>query len=66
MNVKERKQVSIIIVSYNTKELTGKAIQSVIDKTEGVEYEIIVVDNDSRDGSVEELKKTFQDKITII
>ena len=63
---KIEKQVSIIIVSYNTKELTKKAIQSVIDKTEGIEYEIIVVDNDSRDGSVEELKKTFQDKITII
>ena len=61
-----KKQVSIIMVNYNTKELTKKAIQAVFDKTEGVEYEIIVVDNDSKDGSVEELKKTFQDKITII
>ena len=59
-------QVSIIIVNYNTKELTKQAIQSVVDKTEGVEYEIIVVDNDSKDGSVEELKKIFQNKITII
>ena len=61
-----KKQVSIIMVNYNTKELTKKAIQAVFDKTEGVEYEIIVVDNDSKDGSVEELKKTFQDKIIII
>ena len=59
-------QVSVIIVNYNTKELTKQAIRSVFDKTEGVEYEIIVVDNDSKDGSVEELKKTFQDKITVI
>ena len=59
-------QVSVIIVSYNTKELTKKAIQAVIDKTEGIEYEIIVIDNDSKDGSAEELKKTFQDKITLI
>ena len=59
-------QVSIIIVSFNTKELTKKAIQSVFDKTEGVEYEIIVVDNNSKDGSAEELKKTFQNKITVI
>ena len=59
-------QVSVIIVSYNTKEFTKKAIQAVIDKTEGIEYEIIVVDNDSKDGSAEELKKTFQDKITLI
>jgi len=59
-------QVSVIIVSYNTKELTKKAIQAFIDKTEGIEYEIIVIDNDSKDGSAEELKKTFQDKITLI
>ena len=61
-----KKQVSIIIVNYNTKELTRNTIQSVIDKTSDIEYEIIVVDNDSKDGSLEELKKTFQNKITII
>lgn len=60
------KQVSVIIVNYNTKNLTTNVIQSVIDKTESIEYEIIVVDNSSQDGSVEELKKTFQNKIIII
>lgn len=58
--------VSVIIVSYNTKYLTKNSIQSIFDKTDGVEYEIIVVDNDSKDGSVEELTKTFQDKIIIV
>ena len=66
MDFKTTKQVSVIIVSYNTKELTKQTIQSVFNKTEGIEYEIIVVDNDSTDGSAEELKKTFQDKITLI
>jgi GT2 family glycosyltransferase len=61
-----KKQVSIIIVNYNTKDLTKKSIQSVLDKTEGIEYEIIIVDNDSQDGSLEDLKKNFQNKITII
>ena len=59
-------QVSIIIVNYNTKELTKQTIQSVLDKTKGIEYEIIVIDNASKDGSVVELQKTFQDKIKII
>lgn len=59
-------QVSVIIVNYNTKELTKNTIQSVINKTKGVDYEIIVADNNSQDGSVEELKNTFQNKITII
>ena len=62
----EEKQVSVIIVSYNTKELTINTIKSVVDKTEDINYEIIVIDNDSKDGSVEELKKIFQDKIIII
>ena len=59
-------QVSVIIVNYNTKELTKNTIQSVINKTQGIDYDIIVVDNNSQDGSVEELKNTFQNKITII
>lgn len=59
-------QVSIIIVNYNTKELIKNAIQSVFDKTENIDYEIIVIDNASQDGSVEDLKNTFQEKIKII
>lgn len=49
--------VSVIIVNYNTKKLTADCIQSIIDKTSGVDYEIILVDNGSSDGSKEE----FQD-----
>ena len=45
--------VSIIIVNYNTKSVTKKCIESIISHTKGVEYEIILVDNDSKDGSVE-------------
>lgn len=49
--------VSIIIVNYNTKELTKQCINSIIEKTEGVEYEIIIVDNASSDGSKEYFEK---------
>ncbi|MGL5964479.1 MAG: glycosyltransferase family 2 protein [Fusobacteriaceae bacterium] len=45
--------VSIIMVNYNTLELTKNAINSVIEKTSGIIYEIILVDNDSKDGSHE-------------
>lgn len=47
-------QVSIIIVNYNTKHLTADCIDSIIAKTSEVEYEIILVDNASSDGSQEE------------
>ena len=51
--------VSIIFVNYKTKDLTVNAIKSVIEKTEGIEYEILVIDNDSQDGSVEAIEQEF-------
>lgn len=51
--------VSVIIVNYNTYLLTRNCIRSIYDNTIGLNYEIIVVDNDSRDNSVEQLKNEF-------
>lgn len=51
--------LSIIIVNYNTKELLKQTIQSVIDNTENISYEIIVVDNASVDGSVDMVNKDY-------
>lgn len=45
--------VSIILVNYNTKELTTQCINSIFEKTEGISFEVIVIDNNSKDGSVE-------------
>ena len=49
-------QVSIIIVNYNTKDITENCIASIISQTKDVEYEIILVDNASVDGSKEYFK----------
>ena len=49
--------VSIIIVNYNTKELTKACIDSIIEKTKANTYEIIIVDNNSTDGSKELFSK---------
>lgn len=48
--------VSIIIVNYNTYDLTSACVQSIIDYTNGLSYEIIVVDNASTDGSKEKFE----------
>lgn len=62
--------LSIIIVSYNTAEITAAAIQSVIDTTKKISYEIIVVDNASTDGSVELVRgsqfSVHRDKLKVI
>ena len=49
--------VSVIIVNYNTKELTKNCIDSIFAQTSGVTFEVILVDNASTDGSVELFKK---------
>jgi len=64
--MRENIDVSIIIVNYNTKELIIKAVNSVFEKTNGLNYEVIIVDNCSMDGSIEALRKNFFDKINII
>ena len=46
-------KVSIILVNYNTKEMTKACIDSIFEKTKGIEFEVILVDNDSHDGSQE-------------
>lgn len=51
--------VSIIIVNYNTKQLLANCLNSIKQKTLDIDYEVIVVDNDSHDGSVELLKDQY-------
>lgn len=53
--------VSVIFVNYKTKDLTISAINSVIEKTQNINFEIFVVDNNSQDGSIEEIEKQFPD-----
>ena len=48
--------LSIIIVSFNTKNLLVSCVKSIQEYSKGIKFEIIVVDNDSKDGSVEAAK----------
>ena len=50
--------ISVIIVSYNTAELTVACLESVF-ASQRVSYEVFVVDNASKDESVEIIKKKF-------
>jgi GT2 family glycosyltransferase len=49
-------QVSIIIVSFNTKALLDRCFAAIAASAGGLRHEIIVVDNQSRDGSVEHIR----------
>lgn len=51
--------VSIVVVNYNTKDLTLNCLESLVEYTSGIKYEIIVVDNASSDGSCADIRRIF-------
>lgn len=58
--------VSIIIINYNTLNLTKNCIQSIRNNTKNVSYEIILVDNASPDRSGDILEKWTSESTDII
>ncbi|PWU23610.1 hypothetical protein C5B42_02325 [Candidatus Cerribacteria bacterium 'Amazon FNV 2010 28 9'] len=58
--------ISILIVSYNTKALTLQTVRAIFSSISKESVEVIIVDNDSTDGSVESLKKEFGSSVHII
>lgn len=51
--------VSIIIINYNSYELTKNAIDSLVKYSKGFSYEIILIDNASSDSSGDKLLNYF-------
>ena len=58
--------LSIIIVSYNTKELTKQTLDSIYKNKHEFVFETIVVDNDSHDDTIEMIQGCFPDVKLII
>lgn len=51
--------VSILIVNYNTRQLTLDCLRSVFASETEFIYEVIVIDNDSKDDSVQAIRQEF-------
>ncbi len=62
---KNETDVSIIIISYNTREMTLACIRSIYEQTSAISFEIIVVDNNSKDNSALAIAEHFP-KINLI
>ena len=58
-------KLSIIIVNYNVKYYLMQCLQSIRQSKNSHEYEVIVVDNHSRDDSVKYIKRYFPEVVLI-
>ena len=54
-------KLSVVLLSYNTRDLTEQALRSTIVALDGIESEVFVVDNASMDGSAEMVSEKFPD-----
>lgn len=58
-------KLSVIIVSYNVKYYLEQCLDSVVRSSCGINTEIIVVDNNSSDGTIEYLAHRFRDVLFV-
>lgn len=52
-------KITVVIVSYNVKFYLQQCLDSLLRALQGIESEVFVVDNHSKDGSVDYLSKRF-------
>ena len=57
--------LSVIVVSWNTRELLRSCLRSVYDTANGLQFEVVVVDNGSSDGSCGMVVAEFPQAILI-
>lgn len=58
--------LSVIILNYNNKNVIFKNVDTLLYYKSRYNYQIVVVDNMSTDGSYETLKENYSDKITLV
>jgi GT2 family glycosyltransferase len=54
-------RTAVVILNYNTKEYLRKFLPGLVASTEGLDAQVIVADNASKDGSAEMMKEEFPD-----
>src|SRR5438105_734188 len=60
MTVENSADVSVVIVSWNTRALLKKCLKSLFDTSRELRLQVIVVDNASTDGSTAMVEQEFQ------
>lgn len=58
--------LSVVIVNYGTFELTKNTVNSILDYSYPFDVEIIIIDNASKDDSLDNLRDYFGDRVRFI
>jgi hypothetical protein len=58
--------LSIIVVSYNTREMTLECLRSVLRETVETQFELVIIDNASTDGSASAILAEFAGRLRLI
>ena len=59
-------KLSVVLLSYNTRDLTEQALRSTLTALDGIQSETFVVDNASVDGSAEMIKEKFPEVTLLV
>lgn len=57
--------LSVVILSWNTKELLEACLRSIFDGPRALDFEVVVVDNASQDGSPEMVREQFPQALLV-
>jgi hypothetical protein len=57
--------ISVVIVSYNTRDILRNCLEALFEHSRGVVMEVFVVDNNSHDGSADMVKNDFPSVLLI-
>lgn len=52
-------EISIIIISWNARHFLEKCLPSIFDKNPGIDFELIIIDNNSTDGTQDYIVQKF-------
>jgi GT2 family glycosyltransferase len=58
--------VRVVIVSWNTRDILRGCLRSIFDQTQGISFEVLVVDNNSHDKSAEMVRVEFPEVKLIV
>lgn len=59
MSSNTKAELTVIIVSYNTKKLTLKCLETLFENTKKVNFKVVVYDNASADGSADAIEELY-------